>query len=84
MLLSVIIIIIFMLLNVIVVIIIIIIIAIYRSQFIYILSIIIVKHQYSETTFIGLITDRIHAYTIRIFFFNQNIIFTYILRLYID
>ena len=71
----------FMLLNTIVIIIIIIIIAMYRSQPIYILSTIIAKHQYPKTAPIGLVTDRIHAYTIRNISFNRNITFTYILRL---
>ena len=84
MLLNVITIIISMLLSVIVVIIIIITIAMYRSQLIYTLLIIIIKHQYSKTIFIGFTIDRIHAYTIRNISFNRNIIFTYILRLYVD
>ena len=62
-----------MLLNAITAIITIIIIAIYRSQFVYILLIIIIKHQYSETIFINLAIDRIHAYTIRNISFNRKI-----------
>ena len=65
--------IIFILLNVIVVIIIIITIVIYRSQLIYTLSIIIIKYQYLKTTFVNLIIDRIHAYTIRNISFNRKI-----------
>ena len=65
-----------MLLNVIIIIIIV---AMYRSQFIYTLLIIIIKHQYFKTIFINLAIDRMHAYAIRNISFNRNIIFTYIL-----
>ena len=57
------------------VIIIIIIVIMYRSQFIYILSTTIVKHQYFETIFINLAIDRMHAYTIRNISFNRKIYF---------
>ena len=85
MLLNVITIIIFIFLNIIIVIIIIInIVAMYRSQSIFILLIIIIKYQYLETTFIGLAINRIYVYAIWNFFFNRNIIFTYIFRLCVD